>query len=143
MSYFKNSYQPIPPGTPAYLTSPIPGFNLNPASAGPRWLAFGAAPPPADYQQTSWGVVYGVAAAALLIGAAAGYVAGQHSEKKRYRRNAARRRYRQNGGERFRALERKLAKRGDVKDPAALAAAIGRRKYGKKKFQAMAARGRK
>jgi hypothetical protein len=45
-------------------------------------------------------------------------------------------------GERFRALTRKLKRRG-VSNPAALAAWIGRRKYGKKRFQAMAAAGRK
>lgn len=45
-------------------------------------------------------------------------------------------------GARFKALTAKLKKQG-VKDPKALAAAIGRKKYGKKKFQAMAAKGRK
>lgn len=34
------------------------------------------------------------------------------------------------GGARFGALVKKLAARGDVKDPEALAAAIGRKKYG-------------
>jgi hypothetical protein len=37
-------------------------------------------------------------------------------------------------GGRFAALKQKLAKQG-VKDPAALAASIGRKKYGKKRFQ--------
>lgn len=46
-------------------------------------------------------------------------------------------------GERFASLERKIAARGDVRDPAAVAADIGRRKYGKKKFQELAARGRR
>ena len=46
-------------------------------------------------------------------------------------------------GKRFAALERKLAARGDVSDPRAVAAAIGRRKYGKAEFQKLAARGRK
>lgn len=46
-------------------------------------------------------------------------------------------------GKRFKNLENKLAKRGDVKDPAAVAAAIGRKKYGEKKMAAMAAKGRK
>lgn len=45
-------------------------------------------------------------------------------------------------GSAFRALVEKLSHRG-VKDPKALAAWIGRRKYGKAKFQAMAAAGRK
>lgn len=42
----------------------------------------------------------------------------------------------------FEALKRKLARRGDVDDPAALSAFIGRAKYGKAAFQAMAAAGR-
>lgn len=46
-------------------------------------------------------------------------------------------------GARFAALERKIAARGGADDPAAVAAAIGRRKYGKKKFQELAARGRR
>ena len=48
-------------------------------------------------------------------------------------------------GGRFAALVKKLKKEdGDgVKDPAALAAWIGRKKYGKEKFQKMAAAGRK
>ncbi len=42
---------------------------------------------------------------------------------------------------RFEKLTKQLAKRGD-KNPKALAAWIGRKKYGKKKFQAMAEAGR-
>lgn len=45
-------------------------------------------------------------------------------------------------GSRFKALTKKLKKKG-VRDPKALAASIGRKKYGKKKFQKMAAKGRK
>lgn len=45
-------------------------------------------------------------------------------------------------GKNFKKLTQDLAKKG-VKDPAALAAWIGRKKYGKKKFQAMAQKGRK
>lgn len=45
------------------------------------------------------------------------------------------------GGGRFQKLERSL--KGKVSDPAAVAAAIGRKKYGTKKFQQMAAKGRK
>jgi hypothetical protein len=41
-------------------------------------------------------------------------------------------------GSRFKKLVRKLRKRSDVKDPNALAAYIGRKKYGKKKFAKMA-----
>jgi len=46
------------------------------------------------------------------------------------------------GGGRFKKLEGQLKKKG-AKDPKALAASIGRKKYGKKKFQTMAAKGRK
>ena len=45
-------------------------------------------------------------------------------------------------GARFKAVE-ESARAGGAKNPAAVAAAIGRKKYGKKKFQAMAAAGRK
>jgi|FLYL01.1.fsa_nt_gi hypothetical protein len=46
-------------------------------------------------------------------------------------------------GERFAQLKAKLAGRKGVTDPAALAAYIGRKKYGKKRFQELAAKGRK
>ena len=46
-------------------------------------------------------------------------------------------------GERFKALEGKLSQRKGVQDPGALAAYIGRKKYGAKKFQSLAAKGRK
>lgn len=46
-------------------------------------------------------------------------------------------------GKRFKSLSRKLAKRKGVRNPGALAAAIGRKKYGKKKMAKMAARGRR
>jgi len=46
-------------------------------------------------------------------------------------------------GERFKRLRRNLAERGDVEDPDAAAAAIGRKKWGKNRFQEMAAAGRK
>jgi len=45
-------------------------------------------------------------------------------------------------GKRFKQLSAKLKKRG-VKNPKALAAYIGRKKYGKKKFQKLAAKGKK
>lgn len=45
-------------------------------------------------------------------------------------------------GTRFKQLTSKLAKRG-VKNPKALAAYIGRKKYGKKKFQQLAAKGKR
>lgn len=44
-------------------------------------------------------------------------------------------------GKRFKALKGKLKKRG-ARNPGALAAYIGRRKYGKKRMAKMAARGR-
>ena len=45
-------------------------------------------------------------------------------------------------GANFKALTAKLKKRG-AKNPKALAASIGRKKYGKKKMAAMAKKGRK
>ncbi len=45
-------------------------------------------------------------------------------------------------GKRFSSLKRKLARQG-VDDPAALAASIGRKKYGKKKMAKLAAKGRR
>jgi len=45
-------------------------------------------------------------------------------------------------GERFKRLVRSLAAKG-VKNPKALAAWIGRKKYGKRRFQQIAARARK
>ena len=46
-------------------------------------------------------------------------------------------------GARFKALKGDLEKRKGVKNPGALAAAIGRKKYGAKKFGALSAAGRK
>lgn len=45
-------------------------------------------------------------------------------------------------GGRFKKLKASIAKKGKVRDPGAVAAAIGRKKYGKKKFQSMAAKGK-
>ena len=45
-------------------------------------------------------------------------------------------------GGRFAALKGKLSKQSGVTDPGALAAAIGRKKYGAKKFNSMAAKGK-
>lgn len=45
-------------------------------------------------------------------------------------------------GERFAKLENALARRPGVTNPGALAAYIGRKKYGKKRFQKLAAQGR-
>lgn len=63
-------------------------------------------------------------------------------------RRAARKEYEQakkkpvGEGSRFAAIE-KSAKLGGAKEPGAVAAAIGRKKYGKTRFQKMAAAGRK
>lgn len=46
-------------------------------------------------------------------------------------------------GKRFETLTQAIAKRGGVSDPAAVAAAIGRKKYGAKKMAGMAAKGKK
>jgi len=46
-------------------------------------------------------------------------------------------------GERFKKLEHKIAAKGEVSDPAAVTAAIGRKKYGKTKFEHMAEAGKK
>ena len=45
-------------------------------------------------------------------------------------------------GKRFASLKAKLGRKG-IKNPGALAAAIGRKKYGAKKFAKLSARGRK
>lgn len=45
-------------------------------------------------------------------------------------------------GKRFAALKKTLAAKG-AKNPAALAASIGRKKYGAKKMASLAAKGRK
>ena len=45
-------------------------------------------------------------------------------------------------GERFQQLKTDLARRGAVRNPAALAAYIGRKKYGPKKFGQLSAMGR-
>ena len=46
-------------------------------------------------------------------------------------------------GARFKALKGKLAAKGDVSDPGAVAAYIGRKKFGKKRFQKLASKGKK
>lgn len=46
-------------------------------------------------------------------------------------------------GARFAALTKKIAARGGVSNPAAVAASIGRKKYGAAKMAKMAAKGRK
>ncbi len=46
-------------------------------------------------------------------------------------------------GKRFAALKNKLAKEPGIKDPAALAASIGAKKFGQKKMTSMAKKGKK
>ena len=46
-------------------------------------------------------------------------------------------------GKRFKALEDKLEKEPGVKNPAAVAASIGRKKYGASRMQKLARAGRK
>jgi hypothetical protein len=46
-------------------------------------------------------------------------------------------------GRRFRNLERELARRKGVRNPAALAAYIGRKKHGKKRMAQLAVKGRR
>lgn len=45
-------------------------------------------------------------------------------------------------GERFKRLSSKLAKRPGVSNPGALAASIGRKKFGAKRFASLSAKGR-
>lgn len=47
------------------------------------------------------------------------------------------------GGGRFAKLKDEIAAKGGVSNPGAVAAAIGRKKYGKSRFQRMAARGKR
>lgn len=46
-------------------------------------------------------------------------------------------------GARFASLVKSIGARGDVRDPAAVAAAIGRRKYGGKRTAKLAAHGKR
>lgn len=46
-------------------------------------------------------------------------------------------------GERFKTLSEALGRKPGIKNPDALAAAIGRKKYGAKKMATLAAKGRK
>jgi hypothetical protein len=46
-------------------------------------------------------------------------------------------------GERFKKLKEKLSKQKGISDPGALAASIGREKYGAKKMSSLAQKGKK
>ncbi len=56
---------------------------------------------------------------------------------------AAKRKPKLGSGARFKALKEKIAKRGGVKNPGAVAAAIGRKKYGARKMSKMAQAGKR
>lgn len=45
-------------------------------------------------------------------------------------------------GQRFKSLANKIARNGHVDNPGAIAAKIGREKYGKEKFQKLAEKGK-
>jgi len=64
----------------------------------------------------------------------------RRAARKAYER--ARKRTKPGEGSRFAAIE-KVAKLGGARSPGAVAAAIGRKKYGAKRFAKMAAAGRK
>jgi hypothetical protein len=90
------------------------------------------------------GVLKGALTGALK-GAATGAIAGIGSGKKKEEEVAQMRDF-QTGksGMRFKKLSRKIQKSGKSKSAAdAIAASIGRKKYGAKKFAAMSAAGRK
>lgn len=59
------------------------------------------------------------------------------------RKDQSRRKPKLGTGERFQQLVEEIKKRGKVKDPEAVAAAIGRKKFGKKRFQMLALAGLK
>lgn len=67
---------------------------------------------------------------------------GNMATRRRSSSGSKRRKPKLGTGKRFAALKGKLSRKG-VKNPAALAASIGRKKYGKAKFQKMAAAGRR
>lgn len=126
---------------PFWWNAPLPGWGGNPEEAGPELVGVGSAcgmgadcPPP----ELNFGHVALGASAGLLVGLLIGWVS--------QRERGLRRNSRPGSGARFRALSHKLGHRRGryhVRDPKALAAAIGRKKYGKKRFQAMAAAGRR
>lgn len=60
----------------------------------------------------------------------------------RRKRGGRRKRPKLGTGARFRSLKRKLRRKG-VRKPGALAAAIGRKKFGKRRFQKLASKGRR
>lgn len=66
----------------------------------------------------------------------------RRTRRRRKRRRTAKPRGKLGSGARFRALKKGLKKRG-ARSPGALAAWIGRKKYGKKKMARMAAAGRR
>ena len=134
--------------SPFWWAAPVPMWGINPGAAGPRLVGLGCgegcgctgcAGVGADdaYHQVGWGTVALVGAGALVVGILIGYTAGGTKYRPNYPTG------RVGSGARFRALSHKLRARGDVRDPDAVAASIGRKKYGKRRFQAMAAAGRR
>lgn len=157
--------------SPFFSNSPEPTWGFNPAAAGPRFVGVGCGdtgccggcagmgvdePAPTGGTPSWLGYAALAGAGGILFGLIIGYAAGQAAPKGRYRMNAGKvisiqrrkayqipRGSRPGSGRRFRALTAHLAKRPGIKRPAALAAYIGRKKYGKAKFQHMAAAGRR
>jgi hypothetical protein len=66
----------------------------------------------------------------------------RHMEENVARHMAGKKKPPLGSGERFAQLKKQVARKG-VRDPGALAAYIGRAKYGKRKFAQLSAKGRK
>jgi hypothetical protein len=63
--------------------------------------------------------------------------------RRRRRSSSSGRKPKLGSGARFRNLKRSIARRGNVRNPGAVAASIGRKKYGKRRMAKMSAAGRK
>ena len=87
--------------------------------------------------------VFAQAAADALDRAALHVPAGEIEKRRSAGADLLKRLPRLGSGERHRRLVARLRERGDVKDPEAVAAAIGRAKWGKGRYQRLAAKGRK
>ena len=66
------------------------------------------------------------------------YISGEYNSPKKKKKQP-----KLGSGQRFKNLVHSLESKGNVSNPAAVAAKIGREKYGKKRFQKLAAKGRK
>ncbi len=140
MSYYQYEYGWTQPGAPGWQNCPVPGWCVNPLAAGPRMIAIGEDESPEDDDTVSTGAALLVGSGALLVGIFLGWMAGKDAPRA-YRLNPSRPPV--GSGQRFRQLESRLRRRRGVHDPRALAAHIGRRKYGTARYQAMAAAGRR